>query len=342
MNMCLTDDNKVYKTTSVGYSWSWLPSLNAKTCLRAMAAFLVMLLKCSSANADEVATGTDTTSRPRVALVLGGGGLRGVAQIGVLRILQREKIPIDLVVGTSMGAIIGGLFCAGVGTQQLEDAIVPKYISHTFPLGVQALKAPLSLLFMRNPQALISGKNVVKFVHAQVASDRYEIGSLSPKFAAVATDLIEGRTQVITHGDLGTALQASSAIPLLMSPVAFDDALLIDGGTICNLPVQEAKSLGADFVIVVDVDEKIKHIAPIVFRKKFGSVPSRVLTLMLTKIDEAQKAEADICIQPDVTGISLLSRKKSDANQALDAGTQAAEAVIPELKRKLALVGIKL
>lgn len=281
---------------------------------------------------------------PKVALVLGGGGLRGVAHVGILRAMEREGIPIDLVVGTSMGAVVGGLYCAGISTEKLEKELVHRFISsyYTAPLPVQAIKMNVSYLLLRKPQGLYDGGRLARFINSYVPTRQREISNLSPQFAAVTTDLVQGRTQTLTNGDLGQALQASTAIPLLRKPVAMGDALLVDGGAICNLPVDQAKLLGADFVIAVDVNEKVEKTESTQLHQKLVKTSTRVLTLMLAKIDEGQKAGANLCIQPDVTGISLLSRKGSEGERALAAGEAAAMKAMPELKTRLILAGAKL
>jgi len=282
--------------------------------------------------------------RPKVALVLGGGGLRGAAHVGILKALERENIPLDIVVGTSMGAIVGGLYCAGVSTDYLEKELVNHFISsyYTAPLPVQALKMNVSYLLLRKPQGLYDGTELARCIDRHVPAQQREISNLRPRFAAVTTDLIKGRTLLLTEGDLGKALQASTAIPFLRKPVVLGDALLVDGGAICNLPVDQAKKLGADFIIAVDVDEKVVTTDSKQLHHKIVKISSRVLSLILAKIDDAQKVNADVCIQPDVTGISLLSRKISDGERALLAGEKAASDAMPELKLKLMMAGIDL
>jgi NTE family protein len=282
--------------------------------------------------------------RPKVALVLGGGGLRGAAHVGILRVLEREGIPIDMVVGTSMGAVVGGLYCAGVSTDSLEKDLVRRFISsyYSAPLPVQALKMNASFLTLRKPQGLYDGKSLAHCIDKYVPANQREISNLRPQFAAVTTDLVEGRTKMLTEGDLGKALQASTAIPLLRKPVVMGDALLIDGGTLCNLPVDQAKLLGADFVIAVDVNEKIESKARKQLHRRMVKTSARVVSLMLAKIDEGQKLAADVCIQPDVTGISLLSRRSSEGGRALLAGEDAAAKAMPELKKKLMQTGVDL
>ncbi len=280
--------------------------------------------------------------RPRVALVLGGGGLRGAAHVGVLRVLERENIPIDIVVGTSMGAIIGGLYCSGVPTEKLEKVLVPGFISSFFeaPLLVRALKINTGLLFLQKPEGIYNGKNLARCIERHIPEERREISNFRPKFGAVTTDLVTGKTVVLTKGDLAQALQATAAVPCFRGPVKIENSVLVDGGITCNLPVEQARQLGADFVIAVDVDEKIETTTAKTFHRNVGKIGSRVLSIMLAKIDETQKAQANLSIQPDVTGISLLSKKVSDGNRAMSAGEIAAKEALPELKLKLTLAGV--
>lgn len=282
--------------------------------------------------------------RPKIALVLGGGGLRGAAHVGVLRVLEKEKIPIDMVVGTSMGAIIGGLYCSGVPTEKLESNLVPRFISSFFdaPLLVQALKINTGLLFLKKPEGIYNGNALAKCIQKHIPEDCREISNFHPKFGAVTTDLVTGKTIVLTRGDLAKALQATAAVPCFRGPVAIENSVLVDGGITCNLPVEQAKQLGADFIIAVDVDEKIEPTSPRMFRGNMGKIGDRVVSLMLAKIDEGQKAQANLSIQPDVTGISLLSKKVSDGNRAMVAGEIAAKNALPELKFKLTLAGVNL
>lgn len=130
-------------------------------------------------------------------------------------------------------------------------------------------------------------------------------------------------------------------MPCFRGPVKIENSVLVDGGITCNLPVEQARQLGADFIIAVDVDEKIETTTAKTFHRNVGKIGSRVLSIMLAKIDERQKAQANISIQPDVTGISLLSKKVSDGNRAMVAGEVAANDALPELKLKLTLAGVE-
>jgi NTE family protein len=276
-----------------------------------------------------------------VALALGGGGLRGAAHLGVLKVLAREHIPIDLIVGTSMGAIFGGLYCAGLSPDEIvvesEKKMAKAY--YTVPLGLRIALIPIlfipRMLGARNYEGLYRGKKFAKYLDRSVPAAKQDLSSLHPRFAAVASNLLDGKPVVITSGDFGRALQASSAIPFLRRPVLIDGKLLIDGGILANVPVKQARDLGADFVIAVSVDQTFSPPAQAAAFKKFGSVPDRVVNMLLRRVDEDQKSLADIYMQPDVNGIKLLSRKVEEAKQAMRAGELTAEAALPEIRKAL-------
>jgi NTE family protein len=285
---------------------------------------------------------TPPKHRPVVALVLGGGGPRGAAHLGVLKILDEQHSPIDMVVGTSMGAIFGGLYCAGLTPDHIEE-ISEKQMAHayyTVPIPLRIALVPVMLiphLFgYHSLDGLYRGKKFAKWLDNTVPESHRDIALFHPRFAAVGANILDGKAVIIESGDLGQVLQASSAIPFLRKPVLIQNKLLVDGGILANLPVKQAKELGADFIIAVDVNETFNPPATVDDFKKIGSVPPRVISMILTRVDEDQIPRADIHIHPDVTGISLLTKKVSDALKARAAGEEAAKAAMPEIKRKLA------
>lgn len=285
---------------------------------------------------------TSSSNGMVVALALGGGGPRGAAHLGVLKVFQREHIPIDMIVGTSMGAIFGGLYSAGLDPEtivQISDKQMARAY-YTVPIPVRVALMPLFYvphLFGYHPfDGLYRGNKFAKWLDRSVSTTNKDIGQFKPRFAAVAANLLDGKAVTITHGDLGRALQASSAIPFLRRPVLLQNQLLVDGGIVCNLPVKEARKLGADFVIAVNVDEKFDPPSdPNMFRK-IGSVPPRVVSMILARVDEDQVVDSDVLVHPNVDGISLLSKSSNDARRAMAAGEAAAEAALPEIRKKLA------
>ncbi len=280
----------------------------------------------------------EITPDKKVFLVLGGGGLRGFAHVGVLKVLEREHIAVDGVVGTSIGSVIGGLYCAGISPEAMEKEGPRRFIKAFFtaPVALQALQVPFFLLRGKSPEGLYSGNAAAKCIDSCVSADKREISNLRPEFAAVTTDLVSGQTCVVTSGDLGKMIQASTAVPFVRRPVQVGDKLLVDGGVICNLPVRQARQLGADIVIAVDIDERINDIPVTHFQKKLGSITNRVIALTLAQIDQTQSADADVFIHPETTGIALFSKRPSDAERAIAAGERAAIAALPEIRAALA------
>ena len=292
-------------------------------------------------------TPTNSHAR-RVALALGGGGTRGAAHVGVLRVLQREGIPIDAIAGTSMGAIVGGMYAAGVSVDTLEkkfdDCSLMKHFM-TVPLPVRVVVAPIMVV----PRAfghhaydgLYKGGKFRKYLDASVPQFEQNIEELKIPFAAVALDVVDGKPYRLSKGNLGYALQASSAVPGLRKPVQIGEQLFVDGGVVENVPVDEARAMGADIVIAVDVDERFDPVPLDTFRA-MGSMSKRMVALQLANVDAPQLKRADLVIHPMVDGIGLISTKAEDAKKAMRAGEKAAEEALPAIKAKLAQVGIAL
>lgn len=284
------------------------------------------------------------TRRARVILALGGGGTRGCAHIGVLRVLEREGIPIDGIVGTSIGAIVGGLYAAGVKVDEIERHMLDRSLLksyQTVPIPLRVALVPVFFvphIFGYHPyEGLYKGGKFRKYLNNCVPECAREIEALPIPFVAVASNLLDAKPYAISKGNLGMAIQASSAIPILRRPVEMNGLLLIDGGLQANLPAKQARDLGADIVIAVDVDESFTNLDPKEFRR-IGSVGKRVINMVLAKVDEDQLAAADVLIHPVVNNISLLSTKSKDARHAIEAGETAATAAIPGIKERLSKV----
>ncbi|CAN5517579.1 patatin-like phospholipase family protein [soil metagenome] len=284
--------------------------------------------------------------RIRVGLALGGGGSRGSAHVGVLKVLIEEGVPIDLIAGTSIGSVVGGFYSAGVSLDALaaefdKDTFIKEFMPLALP--TKLLLMPLSMpkkLFSHHSYAGIYGGN--KF---QKYSDRVthfvRIEDLKIPFAAVCTNVVDGKSCRLTSGDLGRAMQASTAVPVLKAPVQIGDKLYCDGGVVCNVPVRHVSEMGADFVIAVDIDEPLSDV-PIKTFQRTGSMAKQAVRILLSHADEPLLAKADIAIHPDTAGITLISRKKSDGQRGIDAGIKAAREAMPEIKRKLTALGVVL
>jgi len=279
--------------------------------------------------------------RARVILALGGGGTRGCAHIGVLRVFEKEGIPVDGIVGTSIGAIVGGLYAAGVKTDQIEHRMLNRSLLkayQTIPIPLRVALIPVFFVprvFGYRPyDGLYKGNRFRNYLNNAVPECDREIEALPIPFVAVASNLLDAKPYAIAKGNLGLAIQASSAIPVLRRPVPMNGLLLVDGGLQANLPVKQAKELGGDIVIAVDVDEQFTNLSEKEFRR-IGSVSKRVINMVLSKVDEDQLTAADLVIHPNVNNISLLSTKSKDARRAIEQGEAAAKSALPEIRSRL-------
>jgi NTE family protein len=282
--------------------------------------------------------------RPRIALALGGGGSRGSGHVGVLKVFEEEHIPIDIVTGTSIGSVVGGFYAAGVPLNDLSDLFEKDEFIHEFmpmPLYVRLPLEPVDLiarLFGYKPfDGLYNGGLFKKYADKLTGSKQIE--KLRIPYAAVVTNVVTGESERLTQGDLGLAMQASTAVPGLKRPVQIGDHLYCDGGVVCNVPVKHAREMGADFVIAVNIDEFLKD-QPLENFRVLGSMSRQALRIELASEDGPFCEKADVAVHPDMTGIGLISRKKSNGLRGIDAGIKAAREAMPEIKRKLSALGV--
>ncbi|HND14949.1 MAG TPA: patatin-like phospholipase family protein, partial [Pseudomonadales bacterium] len=237
---------------------------------------IVLLLECglaaSTTLAGSVADDRSQPPRPRIGLVLAGGGARGLAHIGVIRFLEEHGIRVDAIAGTSMGAIVGAMYASGLDAAEMEEVATTldwKYaFDDTTPrnqLSLRRKQEDLDFLVrgklrykdgrLRLPMGAIEGQHLNMVLHdiiGHVARVR-DFDSLPIPFRAVATDIETGEAVVIGRGDLATAMRASMSIPGMFSPVELDGRLLVDGGIANSIPVDVAQTMGVDRLIVIDV-----------------------------------------------------------------------------------------
>jgi len=256
---------------------------------------------------------------PRIALALGGGAARGFAHIGVIRVLEAEKIPIDLVVGTSVGSLIGALYAQKRDVFDLEWTAFALTQDDLLDTGV--MNAVMGM-------GLAKGERLEKFVESKVQVKTIE--ALQIPFAAVATDLNWGTKVVIDRGSVARAVHASSAIPGLFEPVPHLGKILVDGGVVENIPIATARERGADLVVAVDISEGVGN-ANI---RNLVDVLLQAANIMFSINTENSKRGADVLITPDVRGVAMLdfSQKK----RCMQAGMDAARAALPRLRAAIA------
>jgi len=302
----------------------------------ALVTFLLALTLCVPA----VSAQDTKIQKPNLALVLGGGGARGAAHIGVLKVLERNNIKPDLVVGNSMGAIIGGLYCAGVPLEDIEKMFLSGKMRKAFrprPVYIQvfckSFTAPLKLCGIRRTYpGLFNGKSIGRYLEASLPKDKRSFEDLDIPFAAVVTDLTNGQAYRITKGDLAQALRASSSLPPAIRPIEVDGRVLADGGLRANVPTIPARAMGAKYIIAVETDAHMTEID----NKRMKSIVGlldRVASIGLSIIDEFHLEKADFVISPKIDNISVYSFSKENAKIAIQSGEEAAEKALPKLKQ---------
>lgn len=280
------------------------------------------------------------TERKTMALALGGGGARGAAHIGVLKVFEQEGIPVDYIVGNSMGAIIGGLYSAGVSIDKLEHfgtELRKNYLPGKYRY---ALKMPVAKVFEKfrsNRYAgVCTGNKLEQYIEALIPDQCKEFENLKVPFSAVACNLRDGKAYRISEGHLATAIRASSSIAPILKPVAIGDKLYIDGGVRANLPCSSARDTGADLVIGVLVDEPLRELPKEQFYK-FAGVANRMSDIVLAVVDEHQLQFADIVINPDVSGIPVLNTEEEQIALAIEEGEKAARKALPQIRKLMGL-----
>lgn len=280
--------------------------------------------------------------RPTVALALGGGGARGAAHIGVLRVLKDAGVPIDYIVGNSMGSIVGGLYAAGVSLDDIEKIMYDGSLRKGYMPGMippKILISPLEKVmhpFKKHYAGLWTGKKFGKFLEKQLPEGMENVEDTLIPFSAVATNLIDGKAYRISDGKLSTAIRASSTIPPLLQPVAIGDKVYVDGGVRANMPASAARDTGADIVIAILVDEPLRSLPAKRFQKLSGII-GRLGDVMLAVADARQLPFADVIINPDVSGLPVINGDADDARKAIRSGEVATRKALPEILKRLAV-----
>ena len=257
--------------------------------------------------------------RPKIALVLGGGAARGFAHIGVIRTLERERIPIDMIVGTSVGSLIGAIYASDQNSFDLEWTAFQLERDDIFDFGVMNAVTGLGLA---------KGDKLEAWVRTHVKTANIE--NMKVPFAAVATDLNWGQKVVLDRGSVARAVRASAAIPGVFQPVQHMGKFLVDGGVVDNIPISVAKAKGADLVIAVDISANLgnPNITNLV------GVTLQATNIMFALNVERSKREADILITPtgigDVGMLDFTQKKR-----CMQAGIDASQKALPAIRKAI-------
>jgi len=252
---------------------------------------------------------------PKIALVLGGGAARGFAHIGVIKALEAQGITPDIIVGTSVGSVVGALYAAGYNGFELQK------------LAIQMEEGQVSDWSLPN-RGVLKGEALQDFINRAVQHRPLE--KLKHPFAVVATDLHSGEMVVFRTGNTGMAVRASSAVPGVFQPVTISGHDYVDGGLVSPVPVNVARMLGASFIIAVDISNKPQD------NKTESSleVMLQTFTIMSQTINRHELPGADMVIRPSTLEIGATHFK--DRHLAVLEGEKAVAAILPELKAKLA------
>ena len=286
---------------------------------------------------------------PRIGVALSGGGARGLAHIGVLKVLEELRVPVHCVTGTSMGAVVGGAFASGVSPAQMDDTVTKTDWNQVFsdrpPRAEVSTRRKIDdykTLFAPEvgvgkdgislPKGVLSGVSIESYLRLLTGSaSTNDFGNLPVPFRAVAADIVTGEAVVLQNGSVSEAMRASMSVPGAMAPVEIAGRLLVDGGIANNLPIDEARKLCADIIIAVNIS------TPPLKREEITSAVSVSLQLinLLGKASVDQQLQSlsdrDVLIEPQLGDISAGSFDR--AADAIRIGENAARALADKLKR---------
>ena len=319
---------------------------------RLLVCFLLMAIVAQiRANPDSI-----KCNRKKVALVLSGGGAKGMAHIGVLKVIERAGIPIDIITGTSMGSIVGGLYATGKDAHALDSIVREQdwtsVLSDRDDLSLQSLHERKKqntyvytrTFYLHKPEEIagggfVRGKNIGALFQKLTFpyTDSLDFSRLPISFACVATNMVDNTEYVFHSGVLSQAMRASMAIPGAFSPVRMGDMVLVDGGLQNNFPVDVAKAMGADYVIGVSVQQPLRPASEL---NSTASILLQLIDANSRKKFEENLALTDIPILADVHGYSAASFSKAAIDTLIRRGEEAAMRQwdkLMELKAELGL-----
>ena len=282
--------------------------------------------------------------RPKVGLALSGGGARGLAHIGVLKILDKEKIPIDIITGTSAGSIVGGMYAQNPSVEQVEqrmrqflaskeytktgvDYVVKKQSNENlFTQIAETIKERIVINIACSRKSMVNNKRIKVAVNSLLEPG--DIQNTTIKFGVAASDLVSGRGFLFTEGDIMTAIMASSSIPGFLPPIEIDDLKLLDGVITDPVPIKPAYEMGAEVVIAVDVSSNLT------VQNEFDNIIEIMIRHNQMTGDSYNNLlleNANVVIKPDVGNYHWAEFDNID--YMIEAGEQAAKKAIAKIKK---------
>ncbi len=283
---------------------------------------------------------TANHSRPKVALVLGGGGAKGAAEVGVLKEIEKSGVPIDYIVGTSIGSIIGGLYSIGYRADDLDSLFRNQDWLSLFNDAKVHGQGKLKEI---GGVGLMKGRGVIQFLDTMLMRkpnykgkgnypDSIDFNDLPIPYRAVACDINAGKVAVLSHGDLTMAMRASMSIPGVFKPVNIDTLRMLDGGLINNLPVDVAREMGADYVIAIDLTQN-KH--PDYEPKQINKFMPKTVKWLRTRPDfvnyNRNRQNCDVYINPTLEGYGVTSFTPKAIKAMIELGQEAGQKKYKEL-----------
>ena len=276
---------------------------------------------------------------PRLGLVLGGGGARGLAHIGVMRVFQREQIPVDLIAGTSMGGLVGALYAAGVPITTVQEEVgrLSKLTEQIKLVDVNISSAGLS----------VGGRRIYNFM-ADLLGEDLTFADLRLPLSMVSVDIRTGREVTLQGGLVIDAVRATISVPGIFQPVDLGDYRLVDGGVLDNVPVDVARTMGATRTIAVDVlpsfSRNMPGMAPVETGLQLPFAPLslneiyNVIMIMIAALTDSRLREypPDLLIRPEIPASITLMSGFGRATEIIDAGEVAAEEALPAIRALLA------
>ena len=275
---------------------------------------------------------------PRLGLVLGGGGARGLAHIGVMRVFQREQIPVDLIAGTSMGGLVGALYAAGVPITTVQEEVgrLSKLTEQIKLVDVNISSAGLS----------VGGRRIYNFM-ADLLGEDLTFADLRLPLSMVSVDIRTGREVTLQGGLVIDAVRATISVPGIFQPVDLGDYRLVDGGVLDNGPVDVARTMGATRTIAVDVfpsfSRNMPGMAPVETGPQLPFAPLslneiyNVIMIMIAALTDSRLREypPDLLIRPEIPASITLMSGFGRATEIIDAGEVAAEEALPAIRALL-------